>query len=68
MSESHAGNACFGDSGGPVLCLGEDNNWTVVAGISFVRTNCTPYSDGEYAFAASRLRVILSDIKRQCLF
>lgn len=66
LAPSNKGNACSGDSGGPILCLDSRRRWTVMGLVSYGRRGCEPFANGTSFFVATRLRTLLDDMKQQC--
>lgn len=60
------GDACLGDSGGPILCLDEaSKRWTVIATVSFtINSLC----DGQITWTSAYVRttMLLPEIKTDC--
>lgn len=61
------GDTCGGDSGGPVLCLDQDNRWTVLGLVSYGSMECDG-TDTSVAWVGvyTRIPALLDDLQKDC--
>lgn len=71
-AKRHQGTSCYGDSGGPALCMDKRGRWTLVGVTSYADDEpglkCSGNGPKAWKTVFARVRTLLKDIKQQCNF